>query len=88
MFQVGQEVVCVDTHGNDGEGPYSKAASDHLQPGNVYKISGFREAFGVLFVSLHGIKGLWYHKRFKPVEKKTTDISIFTAMLKTEKAKV
>jgi len=88
MFQVGQEVVCVDTHGSDGRTPYSRAASEHLQDGKVYTIESFRECFGCLFVSLCGVRGAWYYKRFKPVEKKTTDISIFTAMLKTGKAKV
>ncbi|HEY6019289.1 MAG TPA: hypothetical protein VIY48_05110 [Candidatus Paceibacterota bacterium] len=81
MFEIGQEVVCVDTHGDTGRNPYSEAAAKHLENGRVYKIKGIRPFFNEVFLSLHGVDGFWYYKRFKPVEKKKTDISVFTEML-------
>lgn len=87
-FHVGQKVVCVvsDDYGVTVEG-------------RVYTVSsliprGKSEADGRMVpgITLHEVAPFFYagfdSRRFRPVAERKTDISIFTAMLTGQKAKV
>lgn len=81
-FRVGQKVVCVNA--TDGYGSLYGAGYTHgLREGAIYTISKITDE---TFVSVAEIKvGGWRADRFRPIVEKKTDISIFTAMLKTKK---
>lgn len=83
-FHIGQKVVCVDASPSHIGGKY------RLVKGAVYTIRGFDDEGGYLGLYLEEIPddpvrapfklpNGWYAWRFRPV--KTTNISIFTAML-------
>lgn len=87
MFRVGQKVVCVDARG-----------AHHLTERHIYTIAKVypeREVFwrgkmrrqcGILLIESVPNPGdrNFAPQRFRPTIEKKTDISIFTAMLKTK----
>lgn len=80
-FHVGQEVVCVSVPLNNYIG---------LKKGAIYRITGkgFSNFSGAPCVTIEGSgKQFYFANRFRPVEKRKTDISIFTAMLNPQKTK-
>lgn len=87
-FQVGQKVVCVDA--SPGKWPDMTP----LVKGDVYTVAAlFRHDLHGLGVQLVEVrmpfKTDWYYaKRFRPAVERRTDISIFTAMLNTQRDKV
>lgn len=85
-FSVGQEVICVKTDRENKEpSPCGGEAGKYLCKGQAYRIFDIREGYGEIFLKVNGVEGWWHRSRFKPAVK--TDISIFTAMLKTDKVK-
>jgi hypothetical protein len=81
MFHVGQDVVCVDDSDTFG------AARAHgLCRGDVYSIAGITPSGpSAGYLALGGIISAWNPRRFRPVIKRVTDISIFTEMLTPSK---
>lgn len=98
MFYVGQKVVCVDAERTN---PYEKA---ELTEGVVYTISslvGEISRFAAPFSLPQHARGLGFNLqevpgrgvpfaaiRFRPVVERKTDISVLTALLKPNPAKV
>lgn len=78
-WHVGMKLVCVN---NDGQ-------HQHLRLDAVYTIAAIGKAFGRLYVGLVEVPGAgpfnWYAYRFRPVQPRKTDISVFTAMLSPQK---
>jgi hypothetical protein len=77
-WYVGMKVVCVD----------NSEQEENLAVGRVYTIAAITVGFlGKVYVALAEFPEtcLWWPKRFRPVEPRKTDISIFTAMLTTPK---
>ena len=75
-WHVGMKVVCVDASGWE----------HRLQQGAVYTLSAIGSAFGGLYIGLVETPSEtgplhWYARRFRPVQPRKTDISIFEAML-------
>lgn len=74
-FFVGQKVVCVDDTG--------LICWPEMKAGNVYTISAIGPYGDSIHVDVAEVKTRiplgWRHDRFRPV--RTTDITIFTAML-------
>jgi hypothetical protein len=88
-WHVGMKVVCVDAT------PVSPASAK-LQRNNVYTISAIQaglfldrpdgdtwlEGVGIKLVEVPTDHHQWFHpQRFRPVQERKTDISIFTSML-------
>lgn len=76
-WHVGMKVVCVDASG-----------ASQLEKNRVYEIQAMQVAFGSVYIGLVGVKNGnyscgagWLARRFRPVQIRKTDISIFTAML-------
>jgi hypothetical protein len=89
MFYVGQEVICIDDSGFKDVG-----LPNPPKVNCVYTISeiakgfdGTRIADGLCFAELfnpnpfNGLNDCFVPERFRPIQKKQTDISIFTALL-------
>ncbi len=81
-WHVGMKVVCVD----DSDGQCHRN-SGSLKRGEVYTISRIEaDAFPELAVQVSELPYRWYEfvraSRFRPVQPRKTDISIFTDMLK------
>jgi hypothetical protein len=80
-WHVGMKVVCVD---NSGDGK-------DLDLGRVYTISDIYKCVQPdlttpIFVDLvEKPSGGWFPRRFRPVQPRKTDISMFTAMLTKDK---
>jgi hypothetical protein len=81
QFHVNQKVVCIDA------GPFS----DRITNGSIYTVSAVGENIGNLYLGLEEttlVKPLqWRAKRFRPVVKRKTDISIFTNILNTQRVR-
>lgn len=83
MFRVGQKVVCVDDSG------YRKI----IHKGDVYTVIGLAPGGFIDMIEIDcepdalGNSG-FYSRRFRPVQERKTDISVFTAMLKTKKSRI
>jgi hypothetical protein len=86
--KVGDDVVCTKldawfavTEGRDNEGIFPEY-------GEIYVI-GFIDAIeDKVFLGLVGIDGWYWSEHFRPVEKRPTDISSLTALLKSAPAPV
>ncbi len=86
MFDINDEVVCV----NDNDPPQGDNGPFVIK-GRKYTVSGFNiyidvstgQAGQTIFVAeLPAPRGVgWYAFRFRKVEKKTTDISVFTEII-------
>lgn len=82
-WHVGMKLVCVDASG----------WMNRLVPRKIYTLSAIGEAFGHIYVGLEetpnkdGNKLHWRASRFRPVQPRKTDISVFTAILKGAKEK-
>lgn len=92
MFRVGQKVVCVDANGH---------LMDGLKRGGVYTVAWIGEfkhpIRGHRGLCVHLVEILrtrcpvydidvpYRTSRFRPLQKRTTDISVFTAMLTSNK---
>lgn len=84
-FRVGQKVECVE----------AIDCGDGLVKGDIYTIASVRyfsddDSVGVTVVEIDSKEDEEYYAefpawRFRPVVERTTDISIFTAMLNTSK---
>ena len=91
-FLVGQKVVCVDT-----KSPviiWRGSAPSGIREGSIYTVSRVsisphtnRPALQLYELPTQNeIGDCWYQAmRFRPIVERKTDISIFTAMLKTER---
>jgi hypothetical protein len=78
MFYKGQQVVCVD----DSNGPIGNGYNAGLRKGSIYTITEIESISGELYFYLAEIsRGGWKHIRFRPIQKKETDISVFKALL-------
>lgn len=92
----GMKVVCVDARASDEYAPrrdrYVATTDDMsgLEEGRIYTVRSTCDFYGVVGVRLHeilrphskfGIEVPFAAARFRPVQKRKTDISIFTAML-------
>lgn len=82
-FRAGQKVVCI----NDAH------ARQYLRKGQIYVVRspvGERGLSGFILINNGGgwNDGGWLPSRFEAVPESTTDISIFTAMLYPQSAKV
>lgn len=87
-WHVGMKVVCVD----DSDGLVRKNAA-RLKLGQIYTISRIEgRAFPEVAVQVAELNYNWYEfvraSRFRPVQPRKTDISIFTAMLHSTKNEV
>lgn len=76
--KAGVEIVCVNDRGFSGI----------IQRGKQYTIREIYEDEGVIYVALVGVSERsgtpgWLPSRFRPVEPRKTDLSVFTDMLKT-----
>lgn len=97
-FRVGQKVVFVDDTPTQSEcGPGSYWLPNWPVLGQVYTIRAFVDDDAVFLEEvrnpvrefLHGVsEGSFYCWRFRPVQERKTDISIFTAMLTPNKRRV
>lgn len=81
-WHVGMKVVCVDNGG----------AGSLLAVGEVYTIRSLEPRFVTLaedstWSEINGADSGWYYSRFRPVQTRQTDISVFTAMLSPKPAK-
>jgi hypothetical protein len=88
--QVGKEVVCVDDSNGSPEEPRNgQAYTAGLRNGSTYVITAVHapNCFWdeILLIQVGGIIGAWFHTRFRPVIKKTTDISSLEKLLHTVK---
>jgi hypothetical protein len=100
-FHVGQKVVCIDGHKTSwqkkkflGLIPYTKWWSE-LVEGEVYTVTSIfvgheyasgREGVAVTLAETNNYEGSGFRAtRFKPVQTRKTDISIFKAMLNPSK---
>lgn len=92
-FRVGQKVVCVDDKAHPHPLVEWSMVLPPLKQGDVYTISGFESRSGMLGVYLCEVKSnappfkdggerSFLPSRFRPVAERSTDISIFTEMLK------
>lgn len=97
-FRVGQEVVCVNASPSLYQ-PRIKAwhsKSETPVEGQIYTVRAVGWSHGVASIRLNEIKRCeceqcvrmdksWYGaSRFRPVQKRKTDISVFTALLNTK----
>src|SRR5882757_5257742 len=96
-LRIGQKVVCIDDGAHMRYIPAGYPTNrftgdmDGLKEGNVYTVRGCRVFYGIPIIDLEeinrrgnqfdGTPAGYAAARFRPV----TDISIFTAMLKTQK---
>ena len=82
QFYSGQKIVCVD------DSPSIYGHSSRLIKGNVYTVLRSSSHRGVPYVTLYEVDpGEVFYigfkaRRFRPAVDRTTDISIFTRMLK------
>jgi hypothetical protein len=85
MLQVGQEVICIDDNWNEKDG-------EHPKKGRTYIIRGIQAWNGVAAKQCPHLEFLEFcgycyaQENFRPVIKRKTDISVFTALLNTKKA--
>lgn len=85
-FHIGQEVICVDASGS-GTPP-------HLVEGAKYTISRIGFCKGNVLVDVAeaipmpvaGTNPSWFPHRFRPIQRRQTDISVFHAILRKHKA--
>lgn len=90
MFQINQKVVCI----TDEWGP-AYSGTPLPKKGSIYTVAAIRVLFGKEFIMLDefrefetsfGYAKPWYlAMNFRPVQERTTDISIFKAMLNPAK---
>lgn len=90
MFHAGQQVECID------DSPDWAGRPMVVKKGKVYTVASVFESFGIVSITLVGVDpgGApgWVAHRFRPLTKRTTDISVFKALLnpanhdQTEKA--
>ncbi len=96
VFRIGQKIVCIDSEGNRKYVPphlsHRTFGNDNmggLKKGDIYTVESHIDYEGVPTITVEEIKRYhpsggaagFYVGRFRPV----TNISIFEAMLKTEK---
>jgi hypothetical protein len=87
--KVGDEIVCID------DSVDYTGQQTGLKNGKIYKIEAIiphelDKTFGVVVEvkSWHPAGGAWHPRRFRPVERRSTDISSFTKLLNTAPAEV
>lgn len=93
MFHIGQEVVCVDAKGNECLVEGAKYTITCVIPG-MFVAKGperfdNRTCAGLHLAEIGQEHGYvpFYASRFRPVIRRATDISIFTAMLNPKKVR-
>lgn len=77
---VGQEIVCINQDG--ATNPWHRSIP--LMIGTVYKIQELHigsHSSALYFVVNDGTARYWLAHNFRPVDKRTTNISIFTSLL-------
>lgn len=96
-WHVGMKVVCIEMNVRNAD---VRLFPDLPQKGRVYTVSRITTAFtGEIGIQLrevntpivgrkHKKQGLFPARWFRPVQKRKSDISIFTAMLNDQRSKV
>jgi hypothetical protein len=85
-YRSGQKVVCVNTQVG---GAWYYGAGQKLENNKVYTIHHIDTVSGEAFLHLvEQQHSGWHHSRFRPLVEIETDISVFTALLKTQTQKV
>jgi hypothetical protein len=90
-FHVGQKVVCIDDGWNKATDPFGNYLDIPQRVpmlNEVLQVTRIEEHFGVPLLGFSEIINLWDHRCFRPVVERKTDISIFTAMLHTQRTGV